>query len=588
MTPDHGTPFPDLNPVRMRLLASTYRIVIALAGLLMAANVARAFDSGWKPLYSLYLGAYGLALVVHARLDRLPRPVSVGFLLVTLTVAALAGFWIWGIAGNTVPVLLAACVVAATLAGMRVALAVMLASAAAMSAIAWHAHATARSFAFDPAQYVATPTAWAAAILTFAAMGGLIATLLALMRDDLSERILATRRGALDLAARIEERRASEEALRLSRIRFKLAFDAAPDALLLADAASGRVLEANPAFERLSGATATGLRDREVTRLDVWRDPALFAALWTDRGAAADQAMAANGANGEERRVLVSLRRLERDTEPVVLVVARDVTRETRTEGELRRLRAVLEHRVDERSRLLNAMRRDLEGFVSATSQGLRAPLRAIADAEATLRAGTAQAPPELERLREAITGTERLVDALQELSGIGRRELHVQDLDISALAAETAARLQGDAPRPGVSIEIEPGLAARGDAGLVRLVLHSLLSNAWKFTSHVEAPRISVARAAGADAIAFCVRDNGAGFDMAYAAKLFEPFERLHAPSEFEGAGIGLAIAARAVRRHDGRIWAESSPGRGATVYFTLSSAGAAPPALLLRDGAR
>jgi light-regulated signal transduction histidine kinase (bacteriophytochrome) len=162
------------------------------------------------------------------------------------------------------------------------------------------------------------------------------------------------------------------------------------------------------------------------------------------------------------------------------------------------------------------------------------------------------------------------LIDDLLELSRVGRAELHRAEVDLSALAREVASELQRREPERALELVIQPGLHADADARLLRIVFENLLGNAWKFTRKVSSPRIEVGRAE-VNAGAFFVRDNGAGFAMSYADKLFRPFQRLHTEAEFPGTGIGLATIQRIIDRHGGRAWAEGEVGRGAAFYFTL-----------------
>jgi light-regulated signal transduction histidine kinase (bacteriophytochrome) len=159
------------------------------------------------------------------------------------------------------------------------------------------------------------------------------------------------------------------------------------------------------------------------------------------------------------------------------------------------------------------------------------------------------------------------LIDDLLVLSRVSRQELRRERVDLSGLARAVLLELQSRSPEREVRIEVGHELTAEGDARLLRVAFENLFGNAWKFTSKKPAASISFGRANGA----FFVRDDGAGFDMQYADKLFGPFQRLHARHEFEGTGIGLATVQRIVHRHGGRIWAEAAPGRGATFHFTL-----------------
>jgi len=233
---------------------------------------------------------------------------------------------------------------------------------------------------------------------------------------------------------------------------------------------------------------------------------------------------------------------------------------------------ATLEQRVAARTAALEAANHELEAFSYSVSHDLRTPLRAIdgfsrvllKDYGAELRG---DAPHYLQRIRAATQRMSCLIDDLLSLSRISRLPLEVAVHDVSALAAEVVAEIQKRDPARAVPIHIAPGLAARGDRRLLKIVFENLLGNAWKFTAKHPAAEIWVDAAHGG----LVVRDTGAGFDMAYAGKLFSPFHRLHAVKEFEGSGIGLATVQRIISHHGGRIWAEAEVDKGAAFYFTL-----------------
>jgi len=162
-------------------------------------------------------------------------------------------------------------------------------------------------------------------------------------------------------------------------------------------------------------------------------------------------------------------------------------------------------------------------------------------------------------------------IDALLGLSRLTRSALVREPVDLTRLAQQSGARLREANPDRRVDLVIEERLAGEGDARLLTAVFDNLLGNSWKFTNGVDCPKVEVGRRMENGRSVFFVRDNGAGFDQAYASKLFGAFQRLHSPSEFEGSGIGLATVQRIIRRHGGRIWGEGGVGRGATFYFTL-----------------
>jgi light-regulated signal transduction histidine kinase (bacteriophytochrome) len=162
------------------------------------------------------------------------------------------------------------------------------------------------------------------------------------------------------------------------------------------------------------------------------------------------------------------------------------------------------------------------------------------------------------------------LIEDLLKLSRVGRAEMQHRPLDLSALAQAVVEEVRQSDPQRDATFHIAPGLRAQGDERLIRIVLDNLLRNAWKFTSRKPKAVIELGQLQGPTPV-FFVRDNGAGFDMAYAQKLFGVFQRLHSNSEFPGTGVGLATVQRIIHRHGGRVWAEAAPEKGATFYFTL-----------------
>jgi light-regulated signal transduction histidine kinase (bacteriophytochrome) len=219
---------------------------------------------------------------------------------------------------------------------------------------------------------------------------------------------------------------------------------------------------------------------------------------------------------------------------------------------------------------------RELEAFSYSVSHDLRAPLRALDGFSQVLLEDYAERLDEqgrdfLARIRAASQRMSHLIDDLIQLSRVTRSELKRDEVDLSALVTDVAAEVQQQEPGRRVELAVEPGVRVRGDARLLRVALVNLVGNAFKFTRDQPQPRLEFGVTAGADGRVYHVRDNGAGFDMAYAGKLFHPFQRLHAVSEFEGTGIGLATVQRIVHRHGGRVWAEGEPGTGAAFFFTL-----------------
>jgi signal transduction histidine kinase/CheY-like chemotaxis protein len=247
-------------------------------------------------------------------------------------------------------------------------------------------------------------------------------------------------------------------------------------------------------------------------------------------------------------------------------------------EEALRTTNEELEARVERRTAELAARNEELEAFASAVSHDLRAPLRAIAGFSSILAQSTPLLPPEglqaLERIQGGVRRMGALIDDLLALSRVSRVELHRERVDLSAVAGEVIAELRERDPKRNVVAHVDPGLVVEADPGLTRVLLENLLGNAWKFSRGREPARVEVRGETREGETVIAVADNGVGFDMAWSGHLFRPFHRLHDPTEYEGTGIGLATAARIVRRHRGHIEAQASPDKGATFRFTLGEA--------------
>ncbi|HET6386048.1 MAG TPA: ATP-binding protein [Armatimonadota bacterium] len=261
---------------------------------------------------------------------------------------------------------------------------------------------------------------------------------------------------------------------------------------------------------------------------------------------------------------------------PAVVAALTDITEKMEIEAQIRAMNTELEYRVLERTALLQAANRELEAFSYSVAHDLRAPLRTIVGFTRIVMENSAeqldsQSRSYLERVCNAGDRMGGLMDALLSLSRVTRRPLEHEPVDLSALALRICDELQAAAPDRSAAFDIEPGLAAPGSQPLLQIALMNLLGNAWKFTSHEPAAKIAFGADRTNDQLTYFLRDNGAGFEMAYVDRLFRPFQRLHTVSEFEGTGIGLATVQRIIERHGGRVWAESAPGQGATFYFTL-----------------
>jgi len=246
-------------------------------------------------------------------------------------------------------------------------------------------------------------------------------------------------------------------------------------------------------------------------------------------------------------------------------LLRQDITERKHGEEALRRYAAQLE-----------AANAELEAFAYSVSHDLRAPLRSISGFSQALLEDYGDrldqtAREHVDRVRVASQRMAELIDDLLGLSRVTRAELHRAPVDVSAMAQSVLDELYARSPQREAEFVVAPGIIVDGDAHLLRIVLENVLGNAWKYTKNVAHTRIEFGAMVQDGGRVYYVRDNGAGFDMAYSAKLFGAFQRLHAEAEFEGTGIGLATVQRIVQRHGGRVWAEGATGQGATFSFTL-----------------
>jgi PAS domain S-box-containing protein len=254
------------------------------------------------------------------------------------------------------------------------------------------------------------------------------------------------------------------------------------------------------------------------------------------------------------------------------IIAWRDVTERIRAEDELKRVTSSLQ----QQTALLEAANKEMEAFTYSVSHDLRAPLRAVDGfSKAILEDYTDKLDEEgredLGFIRAGAQQMGKLIDDMLRLSRVGRAEMRVELVDVSALVRAIADDLQRQDPVRQVAWQITPGLSAWGDQSLLQIMLENLLSNAWKFTGKSTTAQIAFFATTQDGDTVYAIRDNGAGFDMAYVNKLFAPFQRLHTAEEFPGTGIGLAIVQRIIARHGGRVWAEGAVNQGATLYFTL-----------------
>jgi len=368
-----------------------------------------------------------------------------------------------------------------------------------------------------------------------------------------------------------------------ARSRFQGLLESAPDGIVIVNAA-GQITLVNSQLERLSGYTRDDLLDKPVEllvpenfrTLHIRQREEYMAAPRT-RPMGVGMELYLLRKDGEQVPVEISLSPFRTPNATLVIASIRDITARKAAEAEIKRLNTALQRNVEQ----LTAANKELEAFSYSVSHDLRAPLRSV---DGFTRILAERYPDRLDeqgrdylaRARAAAQRMNRLIEDMLNLSRIGRREMRWEPVNLSAMAASVVEELRQRDPERQVAVEIQPDLQVHGDAGLLRIVLDNLLGNAWKFTGHREDARIAVGMMVQDHERVYFVRDNGAGFDMAYVNKLFTPFQRLHTEEEFPGTGIGLAIVQRVVTRHGGRVWAEGEEGKGATIYFTLGEAAA------------
>jgi PAS domain S-box-containing protein len=381
----------------------------------------------------------------------------------------------------------------------------------------------------------------------------------------------------------LAERFSRENAL---RSRYKDLFENAKE-LIFTLGPHGQLITINKAAENLLGISRTEMRELNFAEFVIADQRERFKEFLQgcsehDLGKLEEFSVVSRG--GTTAFIELSCHLLKAEGQPNELqVIARDITQRKAAEEEISRLTVFLENRVAERTAQLEAANKELEAFSYSVSHDLRAPLRAIDGFSKILAEDKEQNPEESARLLQAIQKNARkmsqLIEDLLQFSRLTRSALQYEEVDMGRLFRSVFEELRAGLERP-VEFEISDLPKARADLPMLRQVAVNLLSNAVKYSRGRTPARIEVGSKVEDGETVYFVRDNGVGFDMRYAPKLFQVFQRLHSDREFEGTGVGLAIVQRIIKRHLGRVWAEAALNEGATFYFALGGQSASGPA--------
>jgi PAS domain S-box-containing protein len=398
-------------------------------------------------------------------------------------------------------------------------------------------------------------------------------------KTELARLVPVVERALLDREAR-NDKALADQALVASEAQYRRLFETAQDGILIVDAETGQIRDVNPFLLDLLGFSREEYLGKKLWEVAAFKDSEASKSAFLElqqRGYIRYDNIPLHAKTGNSVDVEFVSNIYEVGPKKVIQCNIRDITERRKAEAEIHKLNTNLERRVRLRTAQVEILNKELETFNYSVSHDLRAPLRRISGFVGALdnECRDKLSAKGKELLLEIHASTEHmasLIQALLKLASLGNTNLELQDVDLSVLAHTVVAELQQGDPLRKVEVIIPDGIVVSADAALLRVVMENLIGNAWKFTSRTDFARIEVGLTYPADKpVEYFVRDNGAGFDMQYADRLFGAFQRLHLAEEYPGTGIGLASVQRVINRHGGQIWAESSVGQGATFHFDL-----------------
>jgi PAS domain S-box-containing protein len=379
-----------------------------------------------------------------------------------------------------------------------------------------------------------------------------------------------------------QKRRLAERALQVSESRYRRLFETAQDGILIVDADTGQIDDVNPFLMDLVGYSREEYLGKKLWEIGAFKDSEASRSAFLElrgKGYIRFEDIPLHTRTGGCVDVEFVSNVYLVDNKKVIQCNIRDITERRQAELEIRGLNADLEHRVHARTAQVEALNKELETFNYSVSHDLRAPLRRIAGFVKALEEDCSskldvEGRGLIEDIQASTQHMTALIEALLKLASFSSGKIRRKLMNLSGIAHIVASELRQAEPSRHVEFVIAEDVSATGDAAQLRIVMENLLQNAWKFTGDRDSARIEFGVTSHTDKVTtYFVRDNGAGFDMKYAGRLFGAFQRLHAQDQFPGTGIGLASVQRIINRHGGHIRAESVIGQGTTFYFALEA---------------